>query len=89
MDKSVIVEHPAVVKLIQDEIDLLKTKLKHYEQIKNFKLITSEFSIANDFLTPKLSLKRRNITRHYSEDLKKLYGIKVNEQLSYHNIKTE
>lgn len=85
-----LVENPKVYKLIAEEMQEALKDAKGYEKPKQFKLLSEEFSIQNDLLTPKLSLKRRNIRKKYEEDLKKLYGIPIHEQLSYHGIrKTE
>lgn len=89
LEPANLVENEQIRKLIEFEIDLTKSRMKRYEFPRAFKLLSQEFSIDNDLLTPKLSLKRKNITKQYQEDLKKLYGIPVHLQLSYHNIKTE
>lgn len=89
LPKAELVVHPEVHKLITAELESFKEKMKHYEFPQKFKLLSEDFTVENDLLTPKLSLKRRNIQKKYQEDLKKLYGIAVHEQLSYHNIKSE
>ena len=58
--------------------------MKNYEVPRAFKLLSTEFSVNNDMLTPKLSVKRRNVQSFYKEDLKQLYNIPIHEQLSFH-----
>ncbi len=47
---------------------------KGYERIQNFRLISEEFSVDNDMLTPKMSVKRLNVLKNYGEDLEALYN---------------
>lgn len=47
---------------------------KGFERIKEFRLVAEEFSVENDLLTPKLSLKRRNAISKYESFLEDMYA---------------
>ena len=44
-----------------------------YERIRNFALISEDFTQENGMLTPKLSVKRRNVMQKWGGELEKLY----------------
>ena len=44
------------------------------EKIRKFALIGEDFTIENDMLTPKMSLKRRVVMDRYGDTLESLYG---------------
>jgi len=58
---------------IRLDIELYNRDFAHVEQIKKFVLIPNEFSIANNEMTPKLSLKRKVIQEHYKNEIEKMY----------------
>ena len=47
---------------------------KGFEKIRDFRLITEEFTVDNDMLTPKMSLKRRNVIKAYQGLIDEMYG---------------
>ncbi|MCB0308500.1 MAG: long-chain fatty acid--CoA ligase, partial [Bdellovibrionales bacterium] len=60
-----LVKSDLVNQLYQGIVDELNQKLASYETIKKFQLLSQEFSIENDELTPTLKLRRKTIlTRH-------------------------
>jgi len=53
------------------------SKLRGFEFIKKIKLLTDEFSVDNDLLTPTFKLKRPQLKKRYQSDIEELYaGIK-------------
>jgi long-chain acyl-CoA synthetase len=47
---------------------------KGYERIRDFRLITEEMTVENDMLTPKMSMKRRNVIKAYQPLLDEMYS---------------
>ena len=77
-----LVNHPAVVKLFQDEIEKHNRQFARVEQIRRFKLLPSPWSQETGELTPTLKLKRRIITEKYAEQIEEMYQeAKPNEAL--------
>jgi len=58
---------------VKEEIDKVSGEFKGYERIRNFVLVAEDFTQENDMLTPKLSVKRRNVLRKWGGELDKLY----------------
>ncbi|MCX8472267.1 MAG: long-chain fatty acid--CoA ligase [Sediminibacterium sp.] len=72
--KNEIVKLPEVVALFQREIDKFSEIFNHVEQIKKFVLLTKEWSVETGELTPKLSLKRKDILLKYAPEIEKMYA---------------
>jgi long-chain acyl-CoA synthetase len=45
-----------------------------FEQIKRFRILSRDFSIENDELTPTLKIRRKVILEHFAEDVEALYA---------------
>ena len=69
-----VVQRAEVKQLIRGELDKYASDFKGYERIREFAIITEEFTTANDFLTPSLKLKRRKVTETYGELLEGLWS---------------
>lgn len=63
-----------VKRLIADEIERHSAAWKSYEHIRNFALVSEEFSTTNDMLTPTLKVKRRNVVQRYGDRIDALYA---------------
>ena len=59
--------------VIQNEIDKINKNLSIIEKIKKFFIISEQFTIENEMLTPTLKLKRYKIIKKYKDDYEKLY----------------
>jgi long-chain acyl-CoA synthetase len=62
-----------VRQLFREELEHRARAFKSYEKPKDFLLVTEDFTVDNDMLTPKLSLKRRNVLAKYESALLSLY----------------
>lgn len=68
---------PAVEKIILQDLDRIFSAEAHtasYEKIKQVHLISEPFSVANNQLTQKLSMKRRVISEFYHNEINALYA---------------
>jgi len=72
-DPHKLVQEPQVKALLRGELDTFGAEFKGYEQVRDFVVSAEEFSVANDLLTPKLSMKRRNVIKRYEAQLEALY----------------
>lgn len=59
---------------IGQELEKYSADFKGYEKPKKWALLPEEFSTANDLLTPKMSVKRRNVIKRYQEVIDSLYA---------------
>lgn len=58
---------------IDKEVERVNSRLSHFEMIKEFKILPKEWSIEGGELTPKLSLKRKDILRIYEPLVNDIY----------------
>lgn len=66
--------HDAVEELIQAEVDAVNEEFEDYETIKRFRAIPQEFTEDNDFLTPTMKKKRRNIVEAFEDEIDEIYA---------------
>lgn len=69
-----LTQHPAVKELLQAELDKYSAAFKSYEKPRNLLVITEDFTLDNDMLTPSLKVKRRNVLARYETQLQALYA---------------
>ena len=69
-----LLQDERVKQLIAGELEKHSTEWKSFERIRNFALLSEEFSTTNDMLTPTLKLKRRNILKRYQDRIDSLYA---------------
>jgi len=55
-------------------VDEINSNFEPHEQIKDFRIITEEFTEDNDLLTPSLKKKRRNILNKYKKEIESIYS---------------
>ncbi len=72
-DKELI-QNEKVHQKIGEEIEKFSTEFKGYEKPKKWALLEEEFTVENDMMTPKMSLKRRNIIKTYKDLIESLYS---------------
>jgi len=58
---------------IGEEIAHYSREWKGFERVQKWALLEEDFSAANDMLTPKMSVKRRNVVKVYGELIESLY----------------
>lgn len=72
-DKKDLAHNKDVIALIQKQLDYYNPKFNHVEQIKKFVLISEEMSVDNGLLTPKLSMRRKQIYERFAEEIERMY----------------
>jgi long-chain acyl-CoA synthetase len=68
-----LVQHEKVRGLIQDEIDRFNQNLDRQEKIRRFALLSRDFTIDADEITPSLKVKRKVIDKKYKDVIDRLY----------------
>jgi len=69
-----IVAHDAVTDLIRREIKRLTEHLADFEKVRDFRLLTQEFTVEGGELTPTLKAKRRVILQAHRALIADMYG---------------
>lgn len=68
-----MIREPAIIELIGKEVDKYNQFFGHSEQIKKFKLLSTEWTIEGGELTPTLKLKRKVISEKYADAIDGIY----------------
>jgi long-subunit acyl-CoA synthetase (AMP-forming) len=63
-----------VLEAVQGEVDNANEQMARVEQIKKFKILTSEWEPGGDELTPTMKLKRKPISQKYKDEIEELYA---------------
>jgi len=67
------VAHERVLSRLEEEVRALGAGGKAYERVEKFHVVTEDFSVANDMLTPTLKVKRRKVLERWGAALERLY----------------
>ncbi len=73
-DQAALVQNEKVQALLKAEVEKQAAEFKGFESIKAFHAVAEEFTVVNDLLTPKLSMKRRNVVTRYQAEIDRLYA---------------
>jgi long-chain acyl-CoA synthetase len=73
-DPSAVLTDSRVRTLFEREIKRCGATFKGYEAVADFALIPTDFTVDNDMLTPKMSLKRRRVLEVYGSLIDSLYA---------------
>lgn len=69
-----LVAHEEIKKIYQKELREFSKKLASHEKIRDFRLLTDEFTIETGELTPTLKVKRRVIEKKYADLIEEIYA---------------
>ena len=69
-----LAQHPAVRELMASEVKRLNADFAQYAQVKNFRLLSQEWTTATGELTPTQKLKRREILKKFAGEVESLYA---------------
>lgn len=70
---TALLQMEVVEKLIRSQLDRYNAFFGHWEQVKKFTLLPSEWTVDNGALTPKLSLRRKIIEQQYHKEIEEIY----------------
>lgn len=88
-DNVDLINHPTIFELFQKEVAKFNKTLSPHEQIKNFRLVTEEWTDKNNFLAPTLKLKRAVIYKFYQDTIDEIYNKKKSEENVSFNVKQD
>lgn len=72
-----IIKNQLLIDRIAEEVNRLNENYAQFEKIKKFELVSDEWTINSNELTPTLKLKRRNIMKKYEHLIEKIYQNEV------------
>jgi long-chain acyl-CoA synthetase len=59
---------------IETEVDRINEEFEPHERIKDFRLVSEEFTESNDLMTPTMKKKRRNIQKYFADEIEDIYA---------------
>ena len=68
-----IIKNNMVITMITDIVDEYNKLFNQVEQVKKFTLIPREFSIDRQEMTPKLSIRRKNVIANFEKEIDTMY----------------
>ena len=68
-----IIKNNMVITMIADIVDEYNKLFNQVEQVKKFTLIPREFSIDRQEMTPKLSIRRKNVIANFEKEIDTMY----------------
>lgn len=68
-----LVKNPAVLKIMEEEIDRLLVDLSSYEKVKQFILLPRLLTIENGEITPSLKIKRKIVIEKFAGQIDAMY----------------
>lgn len=74
LSPEALVKNEQVHAKIGEEINKYGTEFKGYELPKKWALLTEDFTVENDLMTPKMSIKRNNVMKKYQGLMDSLYN---------------
>lgn len=73
-DPDEICEDDRVIEYINEEVEQVNASLSKSEKIKEFRLVSYEWTPDNDLLTPSMKIKRRNVLDEFESQARDIYG---------------
>ena len=73
-DLASLSTNPKVKDLVRNAIANVNSQLASFETIKNFAILTTDFTVESGELTPSLKVKRKFCDKKYEVQIKSLYG---------------
>jgi long-chain acyl-CoA synthetase len=73
-DPEAMVEHPAVISLIDKEVEKAMKGFAHYEKVKKYRLLPELFTIDRGEITPSLKVIRKAVEKNYADIIDIMYA---------------
>jgi long-chain acyl-CoA synthetase len=64
---------PAVVAALEEAVEKANAAVSRAESIRKYRVLDSDLTIANGYLTPKLSVKRNLVLKDFAAEIDALY----------------
>ena len=74
MDVTEAARNPKVLEALQEAVDATNAKVSRAESIRRFEVLTTDFTVENEYLTPSMKVKRHEVLRDYADDVDQLYA---------------
>ena len=69
-----LIKNPAIIKLVQADVDQINQELAGFEAIRKFTILPNDFTIESGELTPSLKVKRGVVIQRNRPLIDAMYG---------------
>jgi long-chain acyl-CoA synthetase len=69
-----LTDDPELTAEIQQAVDDANQAVSRAESIRRFRILHSDFTEGNGYLTPSLKVRRNLVTKDYAADIEKIYA---------------
>ena len=73
-EDEIMSNHVDVKALIQSEVDNAMEQFSNYERVKEFSILSREFTLESGELTPTLKVVRKVVLQNFSDEVEKIYS---------------
>ncbi|MFC1583900.1 AMP-dependent synthetase/ligase [Candidatus Neomarinimicrobiota bacterium] len=73
-DREALLQHPDVQAVIEEEVEKGMKPFARYEKVREFTLLSREFTIEEGELTPSLKVKRKEVLDHFGAEIEAIYA---------------
>ena len=73
-DFTELTSHPDIVGLVEAHVAEVNTELSGPEQVKEFRILPTDFNVADGTITPTLKIKRKPIVERYADVITDIYS---------------
>ncbi len=73
-DPDEMIFQEEIIQLFKERVKEVNDHLSHHEQVKDFRLVSKEFSQEKEELTPTLKLRRHVVEEHHKKEIKSIYS---------------
>lgn len=74
LEVSEAVKNDKVLAALQEAVDATNAKVSRAESIRRFEVLTDDFTVENDYLTPSMKVKRAKVLADYGSAVEDLYA---------------
>ena len=69
-----LTQHPEIIKMIESIVQSVNEQVSRTEQIKKFKVLTRDFSVDQEEITPTGKVKRKIVTARFKDVIETMYA---------------
>ncbi|HLS24270.1 MAG TPA: long-chain fatty acid--CoA ligase [Beutenbergiaceae bacterium] len=74
MDVAAAARNDQVLAALQEAVEATNSKVSRAESIRRFEVLTDDFTVENEYLTPSLKVKRDRVLTDYADEVEELYA---------------
>ncbi|GGB93082.1 AMP-dependent synthetase/ligase [Cellulomonas carbonis] len=74
MDVATAAKHPTVLAALDRAVERTNKAVSRAESIRRYTVLTTDFTVENDYLTPSLKVKRNRVVADFTDAIEKIYS---------------